>query len=303
MTRIDDFTHLLEDYLEEYEGSTPLPEDVRDAIRAELPSTSQRPTWWPARRLSEMNNMMKLGLATAGVVVAALLGYNYLVAPSVGGPPIDDPSPTPTPQSIHEGSLSPGTYMIDDPFPVRITFDVPDGWCSWISSSDVTGLVVDNRVEDCNSGWGPAFWIVRNVFADPCEITSQLDPQLGPSVDDLVAALASLPGYEATTPTEVTVSGFSGVEFELTAPEYGDECPDHRTWSTSSVSRTMLPGEMNRIQILDVDGVRLVLTIVEYAHTTEYEQSLGIPFDANAHTADQPDLRQMLDSMRIESQP
>ena len=65
----------------------------------------------------------------------------------------------------------------------------------------------------------------------------------------------------------------------------------------------MLPDETNRIQILDVDGVRLVLTVVEYAHTTEYEQASGIPFDAYAHTADQPELRQMLDSMRIESQP
>ena len=63
----------------------------------------------------------------------------------------------------------------------------------------------------------------------------------------------------------------------------------------------MYPGETNRIQILDVDGVRLVVAIVEYAHTTEYEQDLGIPFDADAHVADQPELRAMLESMRIES--
>jgi len=56
-------------------------------------------------------------------------------------------------------------------------------------------------------------------------------------------------------------------------------------------------------EILDVDGVRLVLAIVEYAHTTEFEQSLGIPYDANAHVADHPELRQILDSVRIESQP
>ena len=51
MTHNDEFIGQLESYLDEYEGSTPLPEDVRDAIRAELPLTRQRPPWWPARRL------------------------------------------------------------------------------------------------------------------------------------------------------------------------------------------------------------------------------------------------------------
>ena len=46
-----------------------------------------------------MNNMCAVGLATAAVVAAALLGYNYLVAPNVGGPGIDDPTLTPTPGS------------------------------------------------------------------------------------------------------------------------------------------------------------------------------------------------------------
>ena len=94
MTRDDDFIGQLEGYLEEYEGSTPLPNEVRDAVRAQLPSIQQRPAWWPARRFPEMNSMMKLSLAAAAVVVAALLGYNYLVAPSVGGPGLGDPSPT-----------------------------------------------------------------------------------------------------------------------------------------------------------------------------------------------------------------
>ena len=38
-----------------------------------------------------MNTAAKFGLAAAVVVVAALLGFNYLVAPNVGGPGLDDP--------------------------------------------------------------------------------------------------------------------------------------------------------------------------------------------------------------------
>ena len=43
--------------------------------------------------------LAKLGLAAAAVVVAALLGFNYLVAPNIGGPGLGDPTPQPTPIS------------------------------------------------------------------------------------------------------------------------------------------------------------------------------------------------------------
>ena len=305
MTRDDDFIGHLGGYLEDYEGSTPLPDDVRDAIRAQLPLTQQRPAWWPGWRFSEMNNTAKMTLAAAAVLVVAFLGVRFLgLGSNIGGPQAT-PSPTPIPQSFPNGgpNLSPGTYAVDDPFPVRITFDVPEGWFSWVSNADVAGLLVDNGVGDGGSGWGITFWIVDNVYADPCEPTSALDPALGPSVDDLATALTNLPGYDATTPTVVTVSGFPGVELELTAPEYGEECPAHRTWSAATFSepRVMFPGETNRLQVLDVDGVRLVIVIVEYAHTTELEESLGIPFDPEAHLADRVGLRQILDSIRIDT--
>ena len=306
MTRDTDFIEFLEEYLDDHEGRTPLPDEARDAIRAELPSIHQRPAWWPGWRSFDMNSTTKISLAVAAVAVAAVLGFSYLTNAKVGGPDPSNlaPTQTPTPLALYSGSnFAAGTYVIGAPFPVRVTLAIPDGWRSWISDANVAGLIVDNGVGDGASGWGPAFWIVQNVYADPCEVASALSPQLGPSVDDLVSALTSLPGYEATAPTDVTVSGFAGVEFELTAPEYGDECRNHRTWSTHSDPRQMLPGETNRIQILDVDGVRLVVTMVEYAHTTEFEQDLGIPFAADAHAADQAELREMLESMRIESQP
>lgn len=253
-----------------------------------------------------MSTTTKIAMAAAAVVVVAFLGIRFLSPGSNVGGPETTASPTPTPRLFQVGSenLSPGTYAIDAPFPARVTLEVPEGWFAWISNAATAGLLVDNGVGDGGSGWGVTFWIVDNVRADPCDPSSELDPPLGASVDDLVSALTNLPGYEATTPTDITVSGFPGVQLELTAPEYGDECPNHRTWTAPpSEPRSMYPGETNRLQILDVDGVRLVLTIVEYAHTTEFEQSLGIPFDADAHAADQPELRQILDSVRIESQP
>ena len=138
MTRTDEFIGQLEGYLDDYEGNTPLPEPVRDAIRAELPSIRQRPAWWPERRSPEMNTIAKFGLAAAAVVAAALLGYTYIVAPNVGGPTFGDPtpSPTPTPPPLGEGPLAAGTYGLttsDDPsaeitLPAGSTITVPAGW-------------------------------------------------------------------------------------------------------------------------------------------------------------------------------
>src|SRR5688572_9603694 len=104
-------------------GPTNAPDRVADAARLEVRTTRQRPAFlsrWATRRFPEMNNMAKLGLAAAAVVVAALLGYTYLVAPNVGGPLFGDPSPspTPTPPTLSAGPMVAGTYGLttaDDP--------------------------------------------------------------------------------------------------------------------------------------------------------------------------------------------
>ena len=94
MTRNDDFIGQLEGYLDEYEGSTPLPEEVRDAIRARTSFDQSAPSLVAGAEVPQMNNAVKLSLAAAAVVVAALLGYNFLVGPNVGGPGLADPSTT-----------------------------------------------------------------------------------------------------------------------------------------------------------------------------------------------------------------
>ena len=85
MTRDDDFFGPLEGYLDEYEGSTPLPEDVRNAIRAQLPSSKQRPAWWPGWRFPEMNQAMRIALASAAVLAVAVIGIS-LFRGMIGGP-------------------------------------------------------------------------------------------------------------------------------------------------------------------------------------------------------------------------
>jgi hypothetical protein len=103
MTHNDDFIGRLEDYLDAFDGVTPLPDRVRDAIRAELPSARQvRPSPGLERvftMLSNASGLARLGLAAAVLVVAVVLGGAFLNNRSggiVGGASTPTPIPTST---------------------------------------------------------------------------------------------------------------------------------------------------------------------------------------------------------------
>ena len=53
-----DTTRIVRSWLEE--GVTALPDRVLDAVLDQVPATSQRRPWWPARRFREMNKALKL---------------------------------------------------------------------------------------------------------------------------------------------------------------------------------------------------------------------------------------------------
>jgi hypothetical protein len=261
MTRNDDFVSKLEAYLEEYEGSTPLPDHVRGAIRAQLPVINQRPAWWPTRRFPEMNTFAKFGLAAAAMAVAVLLGYNYLVAPNIGGPSLGDPSPipestpTPTPPLLSGESLEPGTYRVGLPFSLTATITVPDGW------DNVQGYGVGSASSNAVIVFWPSDAEVARVYADPCQWEDGVvDPPVGPTVDDLATALANQPQRGDAVPTDVTVDGYDGKMIELTVPadvNFADcDRGQFRSWDGRF---HQAPGQIDRIYILDVGGQRLTI--------------------------------------------
>lgn len=94
MTRDPDLIGLIEDYLDDFEGNTPLPDATRDAIRARLPSISQRPAWWPGWRFPEMNTMTRVGLGAAAAIAAvAIVSFTALNGGNVGAAPVDPEAP------------------------------------------------------------------------------------------------------------------------------------------------------------------------------------------------------------------
>ena len=69
--------------------------------------------------------------------------------------------------------------------------------------------------------------------------------------------------------------------------------------------RTLLPGEANRVRIVDVDDVRLVIVVLEYPAPTESEraETQACIDSTRISVADKPELRDNLDSVRIEEPP
>ena len=107
--------------------------------------------------------------------------------------------------------------MVPSAFPdadVRLTFTVPEGW-------ENNGWGVGTSDSDPGAG----VIIDRSPTSSPIRANRWSSTHPGPTVDDLVAAFASVPDLNATEATDVTVDGFHGKEIEFTVPDYNeDEC-------------------------------------------------------------------------------
>ena len=163
--------------------------------------------------------------------------------------------------------LAAGSYYVETPFPVRLTFEVPDGTTAWAYTS------AGSQINLGTPSWEVSFEIVENVVADPCS-TEQLDPPVGPGVDDLVSALSGLDGFEATPATDVAIDGYDGKQFVLTAPAEGEAaCGEMFTWSTTTRQNGVGASEVAEIQIVDVAGVRLLVALAYAPPLSSAERS------------------------------
>lgn len=154
-------------------------------------------------------------------------------------------------------SVAPGTATATISTPqslLEVTYTVPEGW-----EVDFDGTVVRGDSAVVN------LWHVRNVYSDGCDWTFA-DPPLGPTVDDLATWWAEAPGFTATTPTDITIDGYSGKRVGYTVPDYDEtDCTDSKfaLWNQNGGSGpnfwAQIPMQQNRQWIVDVDGARLVI--------------------------------------------
>lgn len=216
-------------------------------------------------------------VAIGGIaVVAMLLGALYFVNPAgsgIGGQPTVTPSPTASPRPIAlstaDATLEPGTYVTADPFPLQIRMTVPAGW-----RGKVGGQYLAYLERTSGSGW-IGFSIFDRVFADPCHPGEGiLDRTAGP-VEALATALAGLPSVEVTTPVDATIGGRTGNQLTITAPTVTTGCElasggTFPIWELPLGSTNeLMPGQTDRVWIVDVDGTRLVIDATHSFGTDE----------------------------------
>ena len=259
------------------------PQRLLDASRDQLRTTSQRRALWPAWRIPPMNAYAKLAIATAAVMVVAVLGFNLLPrGGTIGGPPPSDavsPSPLPSPTLLTRtmtGPLAAGRYTTDPTdtaFPVAATFTLPDGWSNagWALMKDDVAV---------------SFWTVAETYRDPCQWAST-KVNLGPTVDDLVTALRAQKDRNTTEPVPTTLGGFAGQQIEVDWPDdvLQPTCDPSPAGPSNGEYRLFIapgPGDPSRwgsmgahsvLRIADVNGTRVLVEITEPPGITEAERA------------------------------
>ena len=199
------------------------------------------------------------------------------------------------------GPIDAGTYFIDPDgdasTPLRVVYEVPaDGWSQWIGAAKFSDV----------GHVGFSTSTVANLVTQGCTKHMWADPPVGPSVDDLVAALTKLAPFQVTTPpSDVSVYGHPGKHLAWTVPDVpvaeggGDRsftgCVGGRLKSWVGFVDESEPGDAfygytgpgytEEFWILDVDGTRLMIAA---------EQSAGSP------TKDIAERDAILDSIVIE---
>jgi hypothetical protein len=225
--------------------------------------------------------------------------------PATSAPATSDEPGTPAVRDVMEieyfAPLEPGSYSIDpdvDPStPLRVVYEIPaEGWTRWIGAAKFAG---DGHV-------GVSITTVTNVVRHGCSDHSWADPPVGPTIDDLAAALAGLAPFQVTSPPEeVSIYGYRGTHLEWTVPDLPVEGEgDDRAFSgcTDGVLKSWVaaidtepgdafygytgPGYVEEVWILDVDGTRLMIAS---------GRSPGSPAE------DVEEMRDILRSIRIET--
>jgi len=174
----------------------------------------------------------------------------------------------------------------------HLSVEVPDGWSSdghfvFKSGASVIGLSV---------------WDVGQVPTDPCHWQGHMvDP--GSGVEDLVAALGVQATRNASTPIDVTLAGHPGRYLEWSVPadlvvtgdadfQGCDAQPDNGhldfvSWLGNGLGERyqQVPGQVDRLWILDVAGQRLVVDAT---------------YSPDATQADRDELAHVVESLRFE---
>jgi hypothetical protein len=300
MTARRDPDQLVRAFLEE--GRLELPAESYDAVRTHIERTRQRADFGPWRE-PRMSNITKIAMAAAAVVVAVVVGLSFLPGGSPFGgraspSPVPSPTPGPSPASLSAGPVTAGTYM-SRPFlapntSIAFTMTVPDGWeASGPAGRGPVGVAPTTGYEG-PTGMSLGFLTVTSLESDPCHWSDRADTAVGPTVDDLVAAIEANPGYDSSEPAPVSLGGYDGQRIDIQLPAGLDleTCDDAQfwVWAVGDGQTIYSQGADGRFHlwILDVEGHRVIVMTHNFPGTPP---------------GDLAELQAIVDSIRIDIVP
>lgn len=284
-----DTTRLVRSWMEE--GVTAVPDRVLDAVLDLVPAIPQRRPWWPARRSQLVSNYMKLVAAAAALAAVAFVGYQLMPGSGPGSQPTPVPTPTPTlaaasptPTALawprnDAMPLAPGTYVAGDPYPVRLSVTVPAGWHGWVAGPYYADLWLPG------TDGGFYFVLPGTVSVDPCDLAKGFGP-VGPTVDDLVAALRKEPGLSVSGDAPTSIDGYRGTQLVVKAPKSLGSCTLSSEgvvlWQNplGGISPGLKAGESIRLWILDVEGNRLIVVRQDSSYSAAQRAQADAVFDS-----------------------
>jgi hypothetical protein len=266
-----DVTRIVRSWLHEdaYEDA----DRILNLVLVEIDTTPQRSASWLARRFPTMNSPIRIGIAAAVVVVAAILGFTYLNSEVGTDTPTPTPSltanPTATPVAVPQlpplgAGMEPGRYSLHVPdSTIDAVLTVGDGWTAYGWYIAASPQIFTKQV---------SFWTVENVYQDLCDPGSLPDPAIGPTVDDLVAALDAQANTDMSPPVEMEIGGFPATVVTMaqadmqTLPEacfefFGatESVPYFVIAGDQSGRELPFPESLDTLWIIDVDGQRVVI--------------------------------------------
>jgi hypothetical protein len=235
------------------------------------------------------NNIVRVGLAAAAVVVIAIIAINLLPGSQTpGGEPSTSPSAAPS-EAAQSAAPSTWSGLAAGPFvvsaaadPVQVTVDIASP--GWTHSPELGFVYKDDDGLDAPESVGGGFiawsWPAGtgiNVYGDPCQWSTTIPATPATTPDEIAEALTAQAQTEPTAPLDVTVGGYAGKAVTLTVPMSYHQEPDvsreeefaecdlgvfgyYQAETDSEPSRNAQgPGQVDELWILDVDGAIVIL--------------------------------------------
>jgi hypothetical protein len=269
-------------------GPTELPDASFDAVRDRLEATRQRVVIGPWR-FPDMNKLVPLGLGAAAVVVALVLGTQFLGRPApggAGGAPSATPSVTPTPDTTPSptawSGLPEGPFVVTGAdVAVQVTLDIASpGWVALpefgaVSKND-DSLDPPETVGGALLAWAWPAGTGFNVYGDPCQWSFTAPETPATTPDEIAAAFAGQALSDPTAPADVTLGGFAGKAITLHVPMTFDlpnstreerftDCDEDTFFfygiegETGGARNAQGAGQVDELWILDVNGQIVIL--------------------------------------------